>query len=99
MHATRLAMASFRLKSPSSERNKLPIYVELSKIIPLINPAQQPLSFLEVASGSGEHVAFFAENFPNVNFHPTDVSDETFLSISGWSEGMTNIAEPQVLDW
>ncbi len=39
---------------------------------------------LEVASGSGQHVATFAAAMPEWQFHPTDLDKESRASIDAW---------------
>lgn len=55
---------------------------------------------LEFASGSGMHINFFAPNFPELTFQPSDRDDETFANIralrSQWANA--NVKDPIVLD-
>ena len=69
----------------------------LEKLRPRLSPGQ---SVLEVASGSGQHVAYFAQNLPEVRFQPSDLEPEHLTSISAWARdlGVTNVAEPLQLD-
>ena len=53
---------------------------------------------LEIASGSGQHVAHFASALPNLRWQPTDLDTALFASIRAWTEGLANVQEPQTLD-
>lgn len=79
--------------SPSSERNQEPILAVLRDILP-----EQGL-VLEVGSGTGQHVACFASQFPHLSWQPTDLS-ENLDSIRAWCEESVavNINEPLILD-
>ena len=49
-----------------ADRNKTPIKKILSSILP------ETGSVLEIASGNGTHVVFFAKHFPNLTWQPSD---------------------------
>ena len=51
----------------------------------LWDPAQ-PRRILEVASGSGQHVAYFASRFPFWSFQPTDLEPEHLRSIEAYRQ-------------
>ena len=55
---------------------------------------------LEVASGSGEHAAFFAQAIPGLEWQPTDPDPEALSSIEAWrtDSGLSNLREPVILD-
>jgi hypothetical protein len=53
---------------------------------------------LEVASGSGEHCAFFAELFPGHIWQPTDPDPDALGSIESWCAGLDNVLPPLALD-
>ncbi|AWW74139.1 SAM-dependent methyltransferase [Erythrobacter sp. KY5] len=55
---------------------------------------------LEIASGSGEHAAFFAERFPAIHWQPSDCDRDAIASILAHRidyEG-ANLSMPMVLD-
>lgn len=55
---------------------------------------------LEIASGTGEHVVFFAETFLALHWQPSDPSPEALASIAAYRAEYqgTNLAEPVMLD-
>ena len=55
---------------------------------------------LEIASGTGEHSACYAERFPNLEWQPSDVHPEALESIRAWraSANLPNLREPLVID-
>ncbi|KAF8056460.1 Mettl26 [Scenedesmus sp. PABB004] len=81
--------------SPSAERNKQPILEELRRQLP---PDAEGL-VLEVASGTGQHVAHFAAGLsPALRWQPSDVTSELFASIAGYAAALPNVLPPLVLD-
>ncbi|MGJ0395876.1 MAG: DUF938 domain-containing protein [Methylocystis sp.] len=83
-----------RLFASSTARNRGPILDVLREILPTTGLA------LEIASGAGEHVAYFAADFPHVTFCPSDPSAEARESIAAWiaAAGAANIRAPLALD-
>merc|ERR1711871_689476 len=59
--------------SPSADRNKQPIVDVLKDFAPF-SIHEKPAKVLEVASGTGQHVAFYATNFSHCEFQPTEYS-------------------------
>lgn len=53
--------------SPSAERNKHPILEVLQSVLPAQGRA------LEIASGTGQHVVWFAQHLPHWHWQPTEV--------------------------
>ena len=80
--------------STAAERNRQPILEVLQSLLP---PAGRAL---EVASGTGQHVAWFAQHLPNWTWQPTDAKDELFADIRArvHEAGLANVATPQQLD-
>ncbi len=72
-------MSDSRQHSPSVERNREPI---LTVLRPLLRDGQ---TVLEIASGSGGHVAHFAAALPGVTFQPTDPDPAARVSINAWT--------------
>jgi SAM-dependent methyltransferase len=80
--------------APAAERNQQPILQLLRQVLP------QSGLVLEVASGTGQHVAFFAEQLPSLRWQPTDTSHDALRSIRAWVEeaGRDNLLPPIELD-
>ena len=80
--------------SPAAERNREPIAAVLRARLPAQGCA------LEVSSGTGQHVAWFAAALPGWHWWPSDWQDSGFASITAWvaRAGVANVAPPRVLD-
>jgi SAM-dependent methyltransferase len=83
-----------RLFSPSAERNRAPIAAVLCRWLPATG------TVLEIASGTGEHVAWFAAQFPGLVFQPSDPGGTERASIAAWTAaaGVANVRAPLALD-
>ncbi|HSD53346.1 MAG TPA: DUF938 domain-containing protein [Burkholderiales bacterium] len=81
-----------RLFSPSTERNRAPIAAVLRRILPATG------AVLEIASGTGEHVAWFATEFPGLAFQPSDPGPRHRASIAAWTAHAANVRAPLALD-
>jgi SAM-dependent methyltransferase len=83
-----------RLHSPAAERNREAIVEQLERSLP---PTGR---ILEIASGSGQHVAFFAKRLPTHFWQPSDIDPSALESIRGYvaSAELDNVAEPIELD-
>ncbi|KAJ1979131.1 hypothetical protein H4R35_001636 [Dimargaris xerosporica] len=79
---------------PATARNCQPIF---DRLRPLLSTARQ---VLEVSSGTGQHVAHFASECPNVTFQPTEYNHALFKSIRAHTthHRLGNIAPPLPLD-
>lgn len=82
------------LSAPAAERNQNAIQSALAKALP------KQGQVLEIASGTGQHIAAFARAFPDLQWHPSDVSAERFEAVHGWraASGAANLSEPVLLD-
>ena len=80
--------------SPAADRNKQAIFDVLRKVLPGQGSA------LEIASGTGQHVAWFAAGLPQWTWQPTDAIPAALGSISAWvaEQGLLNVRPPRVLD-
>jgi hypothetical protein len=78
--------------APATTRNREPILAVLRDILPPVG------LMLEIASGTGEHVRFFAEALPALDWQPSDPDPDALASIAAWSEGVPNIHPPLQLD-
>ena len=81
-----------RLSAPSAARNRGPILDVLRRCLPAEG------TVLEVASGTGEHVSFFAAALPGLWWQPTDPDAERRASIDAWAAGLPNVAAAVALD-
>eukprot|EP00756_Hemistasia_phaeocysticola_P026416 Hpha_TRINITY_DN16059_c3_g9::TRINITY_DN16059_c3_g9_i2::g.117237::m.117237 len=98
--------------APAADRNKQPIGEVLTRYPPFGTSIAS--ACLEVASGTGQHLAHFAGRFPHVTFQPTEYAGGTqpdiqrhredsslepvFASIVGYTKGMANVRPPLELD-
>lgn len=82
------------MHSPAAERNRQPIAEVLQKLMPKTG------HFLEIASGSGQHVFHLASIFRNWTFQPTDANSESVAYIATTLATSTygNIKKPLILD-
>ena len=87
-------MTNELLSSPAAERNKDPILSVLEAVLPASG------SVLEIASGSGQHVCFFAGHLPGLDFQPTepDPASRDSMMARIREAGLTNVATPVALD-
>ena len=80
--------------SAAAERNRSPILEVLRQILPDNGQA------LEIASGTGQHVAHFASNMPGWVWQPSDAQVAGFESIGAWcaQASVVNVRGPVLLD-
>ena len=78
--------------APAAARNRQPILDALAPHLPKSGLV------LEVASGSGEHTAAFAETWPHLTFQPSDPDATARASIDAWREGLANVRPALALD-
>jgi SAM-dependent methyltransferase len=83
-----------RLYHAHVARNREPILAVLKRLLPA------RALVLEVASGSGEHAAFFAKSLPSVSWLPSDVDTKALGSIAAFraEAGVPNLLAPVRLD-
>jgi hypothetical protein len=88
------AASGAQRSAPATLRNREPIAEVLREWLP------EHGLVLEIASGTGEHAAFFAERFPGLDWQPSDVHPSAHSSITAWREttGLTNLRAPLVID-
>lgn len=75
-------------------RNTAPILEVLGGILPVNGRA------LEIASGTGQHSAAFAETFPGIDWQPSDPAMEARDSIAAWvaESELANLRPPLEID-
>jgi hypothetical protein len=83
---------SARRHAPATARNREPIAALLERELPPNG------LLLEVASGSGEHCAFFAERFAALQWQPSDPEEAARHSIADWCRDLRNVLPPLALD-
>ena len=99
--------------APSADRNKDPIRETLARHPPY-STTDKNGKVLEIASGTGQHVAFFGANFPHLTFQPSEYGggsagpeapaygnlDPVFASIKAHVEhgSLGNVLDPIELD-
>jgi hypothetical protein len=79
----------------AESRNREPLLGVLKEKLP-----KDPGNVLELASGSGMHINYFAPHFEHLHFHPSDKDEEVFDNIKKLSidHSNDNIADPAHLD-
>jgi hypothetical protein len=87
-------MANELLTSAAAERNKDPILTVLETVLPASG------NVLEIASGTGQHVCFFAAALPKIRWQPTEPEASHLDAIATRirESGLTNIEAPIALD-
>ena len=83
-----------RLYFPATQRNRQPIWELLKPQLRVDG------TYLEVASGSGEHISHFASQPEGRRVHwiPSDPSPEHRNSIADWCQDLENVANPLDID-
>src|SRR5881394_1432605 len=83
-----------RRSAPAALRNREPIAEVLAEWLPASGVV------LELASGTGEHAAFFAERFPSLEWQPSDIHPAALSSIAAWraASGLANLRAPVAID-
>jgi SAM-dependent methyltransferase len=83
-----------RLYFPHVARNREPILHVLRRVLP-----REGL-VLEIASGGGEHAAYFAQHLPGLRWQPTDADPQMLDSIAAHcaAAGAANLLAPLPLD-
>ncbi|MCC7284561.1 MAG: DUF938 domain-containing protein [Burkholderiaceae bacterium] len=83
-----------RETAPSAERNRRPILEVLARVLP-------PRGLvLEIGSGTGQHVAHFAQALPALTFQPSEMDVERHASIAAWAAAgkLSNVEPPLAFD-
>ena len=84
-------MSDLRQHSPAAERNRQPILEVLQRLLPKRGVA------LEIASGTGQHVAHFAVGLPGWTWQPSDPQAHALASIAAWcAQGDSGAPLPNV---
>jgi len=88
------ALPDGRLLAPSAVRNAEPIFDCIRAYVPDSGAA------LELASGTGQHIAALAQAYPDVTWLPSDASGERMKSVRAWRSHVDvgNLQAPMILD-
>lgn len=80
--------------SPAADRNKQPILEVLRQTLPEHGTA------MEIASGTGQHVAWFAAHLPQWHWQPSDAEPGALAVIAAHAarDGLANVRPPVLLD-
>ncbi len=80
--------------APATMRNRDAIVEVLGDVLPGEG------TILEVASGTGEHVVYFGQSFPQLTFRPSDPDPQCCRSIAAWTKRaeVQNVLPPLQLD-
>ena len=91
---TRFAPLTSSLHAPAAERNRAPILEVLRAELPATGRV------LEIASGTGQHVVYFAEALPGLTWLPSDPDPRQRASIAVrvQDSGLCNVEPPLDLD-
>lgn len=83
-----------RRTAPAASRNLVPLIEALGVWLPPTG------HILEVASGTGQHAAAFAEAFPGLVWTPSDVDPGQRESIAAWQRAarLLNLSKPLAVD-
>src|SRR5882757_4786880 len=81
-----------RRHAPATRRNREAIAAVLMEELPVTGLV------LEIASGSGEHVAHFAREFPGHEWQPSDPDADARASVTAWTRGLRNVGAPLAID-
>ncbi len=87
-------MSNELLTSAAAERNKDPILAILESVLPASG------AVLEIASGTGQHVCFFAAALPGIRWQPTepDAAHREAIATRIRESGLSNVSDPIALD-
>ena len=97
-------MSSAALSLYASSKNKSPI---LTTITPFLDKLRNrrieeenrnTLRLMEIASGTGEHAAFFKSNVPYLIYQPTEPDSAMHESIAAWCKDFSGVYPPVALD-
>jgi hypothetical protein len=88
------ATTGLRRSAPAALRNREPIAEVLADWLPASGVV------LEIASGTGEHVTYFAERFPALEWQPSDIHSNALASIGARVDEvqLPNLRPPIAID-
>jgi len=74
-----------RRYSPSAARNRDPILSVLKDLLP------EKAAVLEIASGTGEHGAWFTQHLPGLDWTYSDIDPESLVSQRAWRAAQSHV--------
>lgn len=86
--------SDLRQHAPATERNRSFILAVLERVLPTSG------TVLEIGSGSGEHIVFFAQHLAGLTWQPSEMTERALPSIEAWVDhaGVKNVLAPITLD-
>lgn len=81
-----------KLDYPATARNRVPLWEVLARVLPLRG------TVVEVASGSGQHAAWFAAQRPALTWQPSSYEARERASIDAWGADLPNVRPAVALD-
>jgi len=87
-----MATLDARLHAPATQRNRVPILDVLSRVLPTSG------TVLEIASGTGEHAAWFAHQLRPLVWQPSDPDPVMRRSIESYRQAVARLPAPLDLD-
>jgi SAM-dependent methyltransferase len=80
--------------SAAADRNKQPIMEKLRAILPAKGSA------LEIASGTGQHITWFAAALPDWTWQPSDMQTEAWIDMRAAvaAQALVNVRPPVLID-
>jgi hypothetical protein len=104
LHFHRWQSSSCKQVNSAAEHNKEPILQALKNFIAPYMEATSNNNCvyycLEISSGSGQHVVYFAPHFPSVVWQPSDVDASSLRSITAYIRDgeVSNVKQPIFID-
>ena len=89
-----MSESDLRQHAPATARNRTFILDVLRRVLPTSG------TVLEIGSGSGEHIVFFAQHLKGLTWQPSELTEHALPSIQAWIEhsGVDNVLAPVRLD-
>lgn len=88
----------------ASSKNKLPVLTAIQPVLEKMKRTSveiystEELKLIEIASGTGEHAAFFKSALPFLTYQPTEPDVTMHESIKAWCQNFPNVHSPINLD-
>jgi len=84
-----------RLDAPAFHRNHVPIWSVLAEFL-----QDKAGEVLEVGSGTGQHVVYYAQQSPRITWWPSDCNNRHLTSIEAWRSHarLANVRAPARID-